>query len=48
MEDEARAVLRPVREPRGPGPPGRATNALFRLLGGFDLPEAPREARRFG
>ena len=48
MEDEARDILRSSlnQEPRGLKNLGTAINALFKPLGGFDMPEAPREPMR--
>jgi plasmid stability protein len=48
MEDEARDILRSAlnQEPQGPTNLGTAINALFKPLGGFDLPEVSRESMR--
>ena len=48
MEDEARDILRSSlnQEPQGPKNLGSAINALFKPLGGFDMPEVPREPMR--
>ncbi len=48
MEDEARDILRSSlnQEPHGPKNLGSAINALFKPLGGFDMPEVPREPVR--
>ena len=48
MEDEARDILRSSlnREPQAPKHLGTAINALFKPLGGFDMPEVPREPMR--
>ena len=48
MEDEARDILRSAlnHEPQGPRNLGTAINALFKPLGGFDMPEVPREPMR--
>ena len=48
MEDEARDILRSSlnQEPLEPKNLGTAINALFKPLGGFDLPEVPREPMR--
>ena len=48
MEDEARDILRTVlnQEPRGPRNLGMAINDLFKPLGGFDMPDVPREPMR--
>ena len=48
MEDEARDILRTVlnQEPRGPRNLGTAINDLFKSLGGFDMPDVPREPMR--
>ena len=48
MEEEARDILRSSlnQEPRGPKNLGTAINALFKPLGGFDLPDPPREPMR--
>ena len=48
MEDEARDILRSSlnQEPRGPKNLGSAINAQFKPLGGFDMPEMPREPMR--
>lgn len=49
MEDEARDILRSSlsQEPQGPKNLGTAINALFKPLGGFDMPEIPREPPAF-
>ncbi len=48
MEDEARDILRSSlnRELQAPKNLGTAINALFKPLGGFDMPEVPREPMR--
>ena len=48
MEDEARDILRSSlnQEPQGPKNLGTAINALFKPLGGFAMPEVPREPMR--
>ena len=48
MEDEARDILRSALsvDLQGPKNLGAAINALFKPLGGFDLPLAPREPMR--
>ena len=48
MEDEARDILRSAlnHEPPGPKHLGTAIHTLFKALGGFDLPEVPREPMR--
>lgn len=48
MEDEARDILRSVlnQKPQGPTNLGSAINGLFKPLGGFDMPEVPREPMR--
>ena len=46
MEDEARDILRCSLEPQGPKNLGTAINARFKLLGGFEMPEVPREPMR--
>ncbi len=48
MEDEARDILRSSlnQEPQGTKNLGTAINALFKPLGGFDMPEIPREPIR--
>lgn len=45
MEDEARDILRTVLNRESPGPKnlGTAINALFKPLGGLELPEITRE-----
>jgi plasmid stability protein len=48
MEDEARDILRTSlnQEPPGPKNLGTAINALFKPLGGFELPQMPRDPMR--
>ena len=48
MEDEALDILRIAldRQPQEPGNLGTAINALFRPLGGLDLPALQRETMR--
>ncbi len=48
MEDEARDILRSALNQESPAPKnlGTAINALFKPLGGFDMPEIPREPMR--
>ena len=48
MEDEARDILRTVlnREPPGPNNLGTAINALFKPLGGLELPKLERDPMR--
>jgi plasmid stability protein len=48
MEDEARDILRSAlnQEPQEPKNLGTTINALFRPLGGFELPTVPREPMR--
>jgi len=48
MEDEARDILRSAlnQEQHIPKNLGTAINALFKPLGGFDLPELPRDPMR--
>ena len=48
MEDEARDILRSSlnQEPQGQKNLGSAINALFKPLGGFDMPDVPREPMR--
>ncbi len=48
MEDEARDILRSSlnQEPQEPKNLGTAINALFKPLGGFDMPKVPREPMR--
>ncbi len=48
MEDEARDILRASlnQEPQAPKNLGSAINALFKPLGGFDMPDVPREPMR--
>ena len=48
MEDEARDILRSSlnQEPQGPKNLGSAINALFKPLGGFDMPKIPRDPMR--
>jgi len=48
MEDEARDILRSSlnREIETPKNIGTAINALFKPLGGFDMPVLPREPMR--
>ena len=50
MEDEARDILRSSlnQEPPEPKDLGTAINALFKPLGGFDMPDVPREPPPFG
>lgn len=48
MEDEARDILRCVLN-RAPEPPGNLATAIrarFAPLGGFDMPDIPREPMR--
>ncbi len=49
MEDEARDILRSAlnQAPQETKNLGAAINDLFKPLGGFDLPEAPREPPSF-
>ena len=48
IEDEARDILRSSlnQEPEEPKNLGTAINALFKPLGGFDVPDMPREPMR--
>ena len=48
IEDEARDILCSSlnQEPEEPKNLGTAINALFKLLGGFDVPDMPREPMR--
>ncbi len=48
MEDEARDILRSSlnQEPAEPKKLGSSINALFKPLGGFDMPAVPREPMR--
>ncbi len=48
VEGEARDLLRSSlnQEPQGPKNLGMALHALFPPLGGFDMPEVPREPMR--
>jgi plasmid stability protein len=50
MEDEARDILRSSlnQEPQEPKNLGTAINALFKPIGGLDLPEVSREPPTFG
>jgi antitoxin FitA len=45
MEDEARDILRSSLK-QEPMRLGTAMNALFKLFGGYDLPQVPREPMR--
>ena len=48
MEDEARDILRSAlnQQARVPGNLGTDIHELFKPLGGFDLPDIPRETLR--
>lgn len=48
MEDEARDILRSALSTEAPRPRdlGQAIHERFRVLGGVDLPDVPREAIR--